>query len=379
MWSEGDANEVDLVHTGPGTLAGRYLRRFWHPIYWSEKLAPGRPTRVRVMGEDFTLYRGMDGRTHLAPPRCPHRGMSLALGSVEGNCIRCPYHGWMFDETGQCVDMPAEDPSFPPKVRIRSYATHEYLGFVFAYLGEGEAPPFPRYPQLEEDGVIENVSCMRPCNHFQLLENMVDPAHFFLHNTALITLVKRDGLPTFTVDETDWGVQIHMVRTSGEPLVQQVGLPNVWMFKIPTHDQKTRFHGTSTDVVLWGVPIDDVSHQVFYIYNVRPKDKAAYLEARGDWKGRDVSDELNELVRSIVSGERYFRDVTTDPLLLTTMEDMVAQIGQGAIADRSTWRLGKSDAGVILLHRIWKRELRALAEARPLKEWHLTDKWFTNA
>ncbi|HZU05086.1 MAG TPA: Rieske 2Fe-2S domain-containing protein, partial [Chloroflexota bacterium] len=130
------AKYTDFAHTGPGTLAGRYLRLFWHPIYRAEDLPPGRAVPIRIMSEDFTLYRGESGAPHVLAFRCAHRGTQLSTGWVEGDCIRCLYHGWKYDASGQCVEMPAEDPSFPPKVRIRSYPTQEYLGLIFAYLGD---------------------------------------------------------------------------------------------------------------------------------------------------------------------------------------------------------------------------------------------------
>src|SRR3954451_8659959 len=144
------ARYTDFVHTGPGTLAGRYLRSFWQPVALSQDLPAGRALPIRIMSEDFTLYRGESGTPHLVAFRCAHRGTQLSTGWVEGDDLRCFYHGWKYDETGQCVEMPAEDPSFPPKVKIRSYPVQEYLGLIFAYLGEGEPPALPRFPALEE-------------------------------------------------------------------------------------------------------------------------------------------------------------------------------------------------------------------------------------
>src|SRR5215204_3448275 len=118
----------DFAHTGPGTLAGRYLRRFWQPVHRAQDLLPGQAKPLHVMSEDFTLYRGEDGSPHVVAPRCAHRGAQLSTGWVEGDCIRCFYHGWKYDRTGQCVDMPAENGAFPAKVCIRSYPLEEYLG-----------------------------------------------------------------------------------------------------------------------------------------------------------------------------------------------------------------------------------------------------------
>lgn len=77
-----------IVYTGPGTLAGRYLRMFWQPVYRAEDLAPGRAMPIRIMSEDFTLYRGEGGIPHVVAFRCAHRGTQLSAGWVEEDCIR---------------------------------------------------------------------------------------------------------------------------------------------------------------------------------------------------------------------------------------------------------------------------------------------------
>ena len=122
----------DFAHIGPGTLAGRFLRHFWQPVYIGSELKPGEPKRIQMLGEYFTLYRGETGVAHVLEDRCPHRQTSLALGWVEGDCIRCFYHGWKFDGDGQCVEQPAEKANFANKVKARTYPTQEYLGLIFA-------------------------------------------------------------------------------------------------------------------------------------------------------------------------------------------------------------------------------------------------------
>src|SRR3954453_5550309 len=185
---------TDHVHVGPGTLTGRYLRRFWQPVYEAAALPRGHAKPLRIVGEDFTLYRGEDGTPHVVAHRCAHRGTQLSTGWVEGDCIRCFYPGWKYDGAGQCVEQPAEDASFAARVRIASYPTREYLGFIFAYLGDAErddtgafrAPPFPRYPMFEGAGVLEASNLYtRACSFFQNLENGIDEVHIpFVHRDA---------------------------------------------------------------------------------------------------------------------------------------------------------------------------------------------------
>jgi len=99
-----DANDVaELAQTGPGTIAGRYFRRFWLPVAEVCDVEPGRAKAIQVLGQEFTLYRGVTGDPHLVDYFCAHRSSPLFTGHVEGDCIRCFYHGWMYDADGQCV------------------------------------------------------------------------------------------------------------------------------------------------------------------------------------------------------------------------------------------------------------------------------------
>src|SRR5437763_5524981 len=127
----------DLPYTGPGTPAGEFLRHFWQPIYRGEDLPAGRAMPLRLMNEDFTLYRGESGDVHAIAFRCAHRGTQLSTGWVEGDNLRCFYHGWVYDGSGQCMEQPAEPEPFCNRIKIRSYPVEEYLGIVFVYMGEG--------------------------------------------------------------------------------------------------------------------------------------------------------------------------------------------------------------------------------------------------
>jgi len=146
-------NSIDLYRTEPGSLAGRYLRSFWQPVYRAKDLPAGEAVPLRIMSEDFTLYRGESGKPHVVAFRCAHRGTQLSAGWVEDDCIRCFYHGWKYDPSGQCVEQPGEDAAFKSKIKIRSYPTEVYLGLIFAFLGDGAAPSLPRYSELDGGGI----------------------------------------------------------------------------------------------------------------------------------------------------------------------------------------------------------------------------------
>ena len=120
-------------------------------------------------------------------PVAPTVACNSRPAGSNGDTIRCFYHGWVYDGTGQCVEQPAEPQPFCDKIRIGGYPVQDYLGLVFAYLGarvgEGQPPPMPRYPTFDGiDGVLEMDSYFRACNYFNNLENSVDSSHVgFVH------------------------------------------------------------------------------------------------------------------------------------------------------------------------------------------------------
>ena len=148
------------------------MRQFWIAVHRSEDLAKTEAKPVRIMGETYALYRGDSGTAQVIAYQCPHRWAPMHLGWIEGDDIRCVYHGWKFDCAGQCIEQPAEDKSFARKVKIKTWPTREYLGLVWAYFGDGEPPAFPPFPHRETEGIIQtwNVEHV-PCNYLQSFEN----------------------------------------------------------------------------------------------------------------------------------------------------------------------------------------------------------------
>src|SRR5215470_15867903 len=142
-----------LTQSALGTDMGGLLRKFWHPVAPSDSVQPNSAQGLRIMGEDLTLYRGQSGKPYLVGGRCAHRGTELHTGWVQGEDIRCIYHGWKYDGAGQCTEAPAEGAATAAKIRIAAYPTREYTGLIFAYMGEGAPPVFdlPRKDEYERD------------------------------------------------------------------------------------------------------------------------------------------------------------------------------------------------------------------------------------
>jgi 5,5'-dehydrodivanillate O-demethylase len=356
--------DVDFHPTGPGTLAGRYLRSFWQPIFHSDELPAERAKPVRIMGSDYALYRGKDGSPNLVDARCPHRGARMSVGNVEGNEIRCLYHGWKFDGTGRCTEQPAEPQSFCDKVTVGAYPCRDYLGLVFAYLGEGTPPAFPRYPNFEDfEGFLECDSYVRDCNYFNNLENGADLTHSgFVHRNNPGSFDGLESSPVVSATESCWGITVS-AQCPDRKQQSQIGMPNVFHHKAqPTDPTIAIFR----EFMAWWVPIDDDSHWQFTVAAVRlPPDKAAeYKERRAARLAKRVGPN-RDFVKKILTGELYLDQIDPETVDWVRLQDDVAQAFQPPPSER----LGQGDRAVIFIRKIWQRELRALKAGKPLSSW----------
>ena len=358
----------DVVSTGPGTPAGRYLRSFWQPVGHTPDVPPGRARPVRIMGEDFTLYRGDRGAPYLLGFRCAHRGTQLSTGSVEGDCLRCFYHGWKYDGAGRCVEQPAEHPDFAAKVTIPSYPAREYLGLIFAFLGEGDPPELPRYPEFESfDGLLELDSYTRRCNYFQNLENSLDMSHVgFVHQDNEASYQGIGHGQTLRAEESAWGITYTATRADGQVRVQQFGMPNIFhMMALPT-DPEIGWQ----ESLFWWVPIDDERHTQVSLHRVTVDGEAVErVHQRRQARRARIDVAHQARAEDVLVGRARLHEIDASRIDMIRLQDDIAQVGQGRIADRSAERLGRADVGVIAIRKLWLRELQAVAHGRPCTPW----------
>lgn len=356
----------DFVHTGPGTLAGQYLRRYWQPVYVAEKLPAGRIVPIKILGEELALYRGESGQARIISNECPHRLTRLHIGWIEGETVRCRYHGWRFDESGHCVEQPAEPKPFCDRVKkLASYPTHEAFGLIFAYFGDGAPPAFRPLPGLE-DGVKEGWTIspsaeMIPCNYFQSAENIMDDVHVnFAHRDHLVNTAARPFVPTKTwAEETSFGLTQFQQRGEKTDKIHFT-MPNQCYL---AHQLRTRRDDKPFwfKALFWYVPIDDTSHYHFLIM--------VYHTKRRD---RPDATPIHEEIEAILAGEKTWADVANHPNIIR-IQDGVSICGQGRIEDRSREQLGRSDAALVMLRRMWRSQLESLANEEPVKDFGTPD------
>jgi phthalate 4,5-dioxygenase oxygenase subunit len=137
-----------MTCVGPGSGGGRLLREYWQPAALSVEIEGPRPVvPVTLLGEELVLFRDPAGKLGLMERSCPHRGADLCYGRLEDGGLRCAFHGWLFDATGQCLEQPAEpaDSKAFRHLRHRAYPCREVNGVIFAYLGQGAPPELPAF------------------------------------------------------------------------------------------------------------------------------------------------------------------------------------------------------------------------------------------
>jgi phenylpropionate dioxygenase-like ring-hydroxylating dioxygenase large terminal subunit len=133
-----------LTQTGPETPMGAMFRSYWLPALLSEELPENDcpPVRVKLLSERLLAFRDSQGRYGLINEFCAHRGVSLWFGRNEEGGIRCPYHGWKYDVTGQCLEVPSEpsENGFCGRIRLKAYPLVEQGGVLWTYMGPPSQP-----------------------------------------------------------------------------------------------------------------------------------------------------------------------------------------------------------------------------------------------
>jgi 5,5'-dehydrodivanillate O-demethylase oxygenase subunit len=360
--------ELAYDRTGPNTPAGRYLRQFWIPVAQITDVKPARAKTITIMSENFTLYRGESGAPHLVAHFCPHRHVALAIGRVEGECVRCFYHGWKFDQDGACVDQPAEDESFKAKVRAAAFPTREYLGLVFAFLGEGEPPPFPQFKRLERPGELITSSYVRRTNYFNTMENGADHVHAnFVHErSAFSTVGVNREIPEIEPWETDFGIAFNTKYKDGKNGRHYVVMPLAAFIMIAEEGLDHL-----VDHLAFRIPIDDQSHRSFIVnlIEIFGEERDRYMEKRRLQRlALQSLPSSEEIVQAVIRGEMHIDEVP-DRLDLVGIQDSVVMLTQPPVSDRESDQLGRSDRAAILLRRIYAREIEAFAQGKPVKRW----------
>jgi vanillate O-demethylase monooxygenase subunit len=201
---QGGAVARVLTNTDPA------LRRCWHPVARREDVG-GQPHVVLLLGEPYVLYR-VDGEVRAFEDRCPHRRCPLSIGHCADGVLQCAYHGWRFDRSGRCVEIPALGPgaTLPPAARLTPpAAVAEAAGMVFL-APEVPITPLGTIPEADDPSFAVGVlPTLRARGSAGLLaDNFLDVAHFPFVHTGTFGAAEAAEVAHFAVARDDWSFTV---------------------------------------------------------------------------------------------------------------------------------------------------------------------------
>ena len=374
----------DLVtQTGAGTAMGDLFRQYWLPALLSEELPTPDcpPVKLQLLGEKMICLRDTSGRLGAIDEFCAHRGVSLWFGRNEENGIRCPYHGWKYDVTGQCVEVPSEpaESGYCNRIKLKDYPLVERGGVIWIYMGpRDKVPPLPEWEFATVPAEHSYTSKrMQECNWLQALEGGIDSSHVsFLHSGAL----NRDPLfkgakgnqynqsdkkPVFDVVPADGGLYVGARRNAEEGLYYWRITP--WIMPCftmvpPRGDHPLHGH-------FW-VPIDDQNNWA-WSFDYHPTRPLSHEERQAmvDGHGVHVRYVPGTYIPSQNKTNDYLMDRAAQKAGISysgiegiAMQDASLQESMGAIQDRTRENLVGTDNGIIMMRQRLMKAAKALTE-----------------
>jgi phthalate 4,5-dioxygenase oxygenase subunit len=387
------ADNETLTRVGPGTPAGAFFRRFWMPVATSDSIGgpDGPQRRLRILGENLIAFRDSDGKVGILQAQCPHRRAQLFWGRNEEGGLRCAYHGWKFDVTGQCVDMPTEPPESKYKDRLKTigYPAVERGGVVWVYMGPADkTPALPDYEWMNvpDDHRIA-VTFIQESNYLQALEGDVDTAHVsYLHLyldpesgpqppqfvQGYRHFVGQDKSPRLTVKQTDYGFLYGGRRILDDGRYYW----RITQWLAPT---TTQLPATDLGSAKINVPIDDeYTLSLSVVWNpdapIPRNDEDAKRRLGMDGESSTFQLATGHVIdhpRAQVHPDNdYLLDRSAQTRKFvgvaggTAAEDRAVTETMGHILDRSEEHLGVSDIAVVALRRSLLRMIRGVQEGK---------------
>ena len=372
-----------LTQTEPGTPMGQMFRAYWIPALLASELAEPDcpPVRVQLLSERLVAFRDTQGRLGLIEEFCAHRRVSLWFGRNEENGLRCPYHGWKFDVTGQCVEIPSEPAGSThcQRIRLTNYPLVERGGILWTYMGPTDRqPPLPEWEfALVPDASRFVTKRWQECNWLQALEGGIDSSHVsFLHRGDLETdpIFKGskgnqynlgDLMPVFDVVESPGGLYIGARRNADGGKyywrITQWVMPSFTM--IPPradHPVHGHFFIPMDDENCWTWSFDYLADRPLTPEQVQAMKDGMGIHTIVDPKTfRPLANKDNDYLmdRKAQKAGRTYGGIAG-----FAMQDASIQESMGPIVDRSRENLVGTDKGIVMARRRLLRAAKAYVE-----------------
>jgi phenylpropionate dioxygenase-like ring-hydroxylating dioxygenase large terminal subunit len=361
-----------LTQTGPGTSMGKLFRCYWIPALLAEELPEPDcpPVRIELLSEKLIAFRDTEGRLGLMDELCAHRRVSLWFGRNEENGLRCPYHGWKYDVSGQCVDIPSELPesTLCQKVRLKAYSLVEKGGILWAYMGDPEKkPPLPEFEVCNVRPEQRFVSKrLQECNWLQAMEGGIDSSHVsFLHGGSLASdpLFRgaggnkyniADKRPVFEVVDAPGGLFIGARRNAEND--QYYWRITPWVMPSFTMIAPRGGHTVHGH---WWIPIDDErcwawSFDYTPAREITKEERAAMKNGQGihcKYVPGTYVPLANKSNDYLIDREAQKAGIYYSGVESIAIQDASLQESMGAICDRSKEMLVSTDRGIMMARR----------------------------
>ena len=372
-----------VTHTGPGTPMGQLFRAYWIPALLASELAEPDcpPVRIELLSEKLIAFRDTQGRLGLIDEFCAHRRVSLWFGRNEESGLRCPYHGWKFDVTGQCIEIPSELPGSTHCQRIRmvNYPLVEKGGILWTYMGPPDRqPPLPEWEFTNVPDSHRFVSKRwQECNWLQALEGGIDSSHVsFLHRGDLETdpvfkgskgnkYNMDDLMPVFDVVESPGGLYIGARRNAENGnfywRITQWVMPAFTM--IPPrgdHPVHGHFFIPRDDENCWTWSFDYRVKSPLEPELVQQMREGAGIHTVVDANFRPLANKDNDY---LIDRAAQKRGRTYSGVAGFAIQDSSLQESMGPIIDRSKENLVATDKGIVMARRRLMRAAKALLDS----------------
>lgn len=370
-----------LTQTGAEAPMGQMFRKYWIPALLARELPENdsAPVRVKLLGERLIAFRDSKGRYGLMDEFCAHRGVSLWFGRNEEGGLRCPYHGWKYDVTGQCVDVPseAEESGFCEKIKLKAYPLVKIGDILWTHMGDkDDRPPMPEWEFCNvPDAQTYTSKRWQECNWLQAMEGGIDSSHVsFLHSGSLAAdplfrgakgnqYNQKDRKPVFEVVDAPGGLFIGARRNAENDQyywrITPWVMPSFTMVP-PRGDHPVHGH-------FW-IPIDD--HNTWaWSFDYHPtraltQEEREAMEAGWGVHNQYVPGTFRPLQNKdndyLMDREAQKRGESYSGIWGIAMQDASLQESMGPIVDRTKENLVSTDNGIIMARHRLRRAVNAM-------------------
>jgi len=344
-----------FTETAAGTSMGEMLRRYWMPFAAVSQLEKHPTKAVNLLSEHLVAFKDRSGNYGLVQEFCPHRNVNLLWGIPEAEGLRCPYHGWLYDSQGNCLDQPAESPesTFKDRIKLLSYPVEEMGGLLWTWMGPVEKKPMlPRWEIYVKEGIRSIGVEIVPCNWVQIMENSLDPVHTeWLHGRFSDYALERQGRlenprtgrshKKIGFDVFEYGIIKRRVYEGDDENHPnwRVGHPIVFPITLALGGPQIR------------VPMDD-THTLHWYYDCRER-----REGEPEQRPQDI-----DVYKIGLPGVDAEGMPIWDLMHTQGAQDDFAWMSQGPVTPRWTEHLGESDKGIILFRRMLRDQMKAVED-----------------